>query len=270
MAFHINTHDLPPLRGYSDALNYWGKTDPWRGSGDTNTRPLAGRNKKHMTIRMTNSDAIAMRLHGTDVVVYHPDGTIVLNAYQSISTDMFARRLTPSGICTTFNNPVGFLLHLERDNTTMTFLLARDSVRLMRADNGDWLPVDPAMFAPFIKYRVDTAKANAVLKAYGFNDFKAWVKARAAMGQPQMRQGYLRDPKYSNGWVQTIELFRDGPDGWNAIFDDYHDRAADAVRDAIYRIENCIIKVEVPSIAGFDVSSVRASANKWRRLSNQF
>ena len=271
MAFHIDTYNIPPIRCYSDALNYWGKIKPWRGSGDTNSRPIAGRAKKHMVMRQLNNDGIAFRLHGTDVVVYHPDGSIVLNAYPSISTDMFARSLTPSGICTTFNSGAGYLLHLERENTTMTFRMARDNVRLQRNDAGEWHPVDPAMFQPFIKYRVNTTRANDALKRYGFNNFKAWVKARAAMSQPRMGLGYIRDPKYCNDLGEILSHFVTiEAGGWDRIFEEYHDRSADVVRDAIYKVENCIIKVEIPSIAGYDVTSVQASANKWARLANHF
>ena len=127
MAFHIDTYDLPHLRSHSDALNYWARIKPWRG-GDENVRPLAGRNKKHMNIRKLNDHSIAMRLHGTDVVIYHPDNTITLNAYPSVSTDMFARSVTPAGICTTFNSGAGYLVHLERENTTMTFLPANEKI----------------------------------------------------------------------------------------------------------------------------------------------
>jgi len=151
----------------------------------------------------------------------------------------------------------------------MTFRMARDSVRLMRADNGDWLPVDPAMFAPFIKYRVDTAKAHQVLRDYNFHTFKLWLKARHAMAGANSNH-YTRDPRYSTSWNDTLNMLREGGENWEQLYKEFGQHAYVLVRDAIYKVENCIIKVEVPSIAGYDVSSVQASANKWRRLSNQF
>lgn len=271
MAFHIDTYNIPPIRNYSDAKQYWSRIKPWRGAGDMNARPIAGRNKKHMIMRMTNDESIAFRLHGTDVVVYHPDGTITLNAYPSVSTDMFARSLTPSGISTSFNNGAGYLLHLERGDTTMTFRMARESVRLMRHELLGWLPTDPAMFAPFVKYRVNTTKANDELKRYKFKDFQAWIKARAALVSTRMGIGYLRDPKYCTDYGSVLADFLAMEEGgWERLFEEYHDRADEAVRNAIYKIENCIIKIEVPSVAGYNVSTITASANKWRRLANQF
>lgn len=271
MAFHIDTYNIPPIRCYNDALNYWGRIKPWRGTtgSDKNERPLAGRNKKHMTIRMLNDESIAFRLHGTDVVIYHTDTTVTLHGYPSVSTDMFARCLTPSGICTSFNSGAGMLVHLGRENTTMTHRMANNTVRLMRDDNGDWLPVDPAMFEPFVKYRIDTKRANAALKQYGLKDFQAWVKARAAMSNPPANR-YMPSSKYHNAWHETLTKFTIMGDGWEELFATYGRNAGDVVRDSIYKIENCIIKTEVPYVAGYDVSTIQASANKWRRLANQF
>ena len=152
---------------------------------------------------------------------------------------------------------------------SMTFLLANESVRLMRDDKGDWLPTDPAMFKPFIKYRVETKQANAALKKYAFKDFQAWVKARHAFNKDNTRRA-MRDPKYHTGWRDTEAKYMEGAEQWESLYADYGLRAVELVRDMIYRLEDCITKVEIPAIAGYDVSSINASANKWRRLASQY
>lgn len=256
MAFHINTHDIPPLRCYGDALAYWSRIKPWRGDGDTNQRPLAGRNKRHMTIRRLNDGSIAMRLHGTDVVVYHTNETITLRAWRSASTDMFASRLTPNGVSTSFNNNLGRLVHLEQSGATMTYQMASSTVTLRRALSG-WQAVNPAMFAPFIKYGVDMPKARAAFKKCGFDEFRAWLKAASALAAPQDNLKVMLYP------ADVVRHLRQAGESWEIL------RASvdvEEVRQAIYAVHECIRITEVTAVAGYDVRSIEASARRWRHL----
>ena len=265
MAFHIDTYDLPPLRCYGDAHAYWSRIKPWRGDGDKNTRPIAGRKKRHMTIRMLNDESIAMRLWHTDVLVYHKNGDLTLDAYGSVSTDSFARCLTPWGVDVSWNTDLGYMLHLKRGELTHTVLQRDNRITLKRDPiNGEWAPLDESMLRPFTKYAVNVKKANAVLKEHRFNDFVAWLKAVKAMGTK-----FLVDPwsRHQLRHPEIVELMKAGGEGWMKVAEDTAGDE-DQVRQMLYVHFQCVEQVKMPYVVGFDTGSLRASHRRWGRLVN--
>lgn len=259
MAFHIQTHDFPPIRCYSDAHQYWERIKPWRGYSPTDAKPLAGRKAHHMTIRKLNDGSIAMRLHHTDVVTYHPDNSITIEGYASVSTDAFARALLPSGLSASFNNGVGFMVH-----TTVTRLMADKTITMRRVD-GEWQATDPAMLTPFVKYSVDRKKANAALKKYEFSDFEAWIKARKAFDK-DARRGYF-SAQYDRRYVEVLTALREKGESWDHLYKHHAVAAIDYVRNAIYNAEEVIVKTELDCVADWrGVQAVAASQRKWAHM----
>lgn len=255
MAFHIDTYSFPPLRGYSDALNYWNRIKPWRGRGDTNIRPLAGRNKHHMTIRKLNDDSIVMSLHGTDVVTYHPDGDVSLQTYGSISTDIFARALTPDGITTAFNHALGYVVALDFDGQQEMRLLRGKHVRLRKNSRG-WFAVNPDDFAPFFKRSVDRKKANAAAKEYRLNDFIAWYNAATKMGLT------IGNGSHAS---RTIEMLKEGDfQGVAAANRWCRTGVVEMVKFTVYRHAGAIINTELPVVYGWNaLNAVLSSQRRW-------
>lgn len=267
MAFHIDSHDLPPIRCYGDALAYWNRIKPWRGDADTNSRPLAGRKKRHMTIRKGDDDSIIMRLWQTDVVTYHKNGDLTLSAYSSVSTNAFASRLTPYAVGVTWTNELGYMLHLTRDNITHTVRQSSHLITLRRDPiNGDWAPVDASMLRPFIKYAVDVKRANAALKETNFKDYVAWLKALRAMGQKFQVDRWNRDVLRP---AQVVDLLKQGVESWATVAE-ASGGDEDAVRQSLYAHFQCVDKIEVPYVVGFDTSSLRASHRRWSHIVNRY
>ena len=262
MAFHIQPHSLPPLRGYSDAFNYWNRIKPWRGRGDTNIRPLAGRNKNHMTIRKLNDDSIAMSLHGTDVVTYHPDGDVSLQAYGSISTDAFAHALTPDGITTAFNYALGYVVALDFDGQQEMRLLRGKHVRLRKNSRG-WFAVNPDDFAPFIKKSVDRKKANAAAKEYRLDDFVAWYNAATKMGLT------IENGAHASRTIdasRTIEMLKEGDFQGVAAANRWGRKTGvvEMVKFLVYRHAGAIIDIELPVVYGWNaLNAVLSSLRRW-------
>lgn len=262
MAFHIDTYDLPRLLGYSDALNYWSRIKPWRGDPDRNSRPIAGRKKRHLTIRKLNDGSIAMRLWSTDVVIYHPNGDISLEAYQSTSTDSFARCLTPPSLGTSWNSDIGYMLHLGRGGVTCTFLQRDRHITLRRNDKHEWEPVDPDMLRPFNKYVVNVKKANAALKEAQFRDFCTWLKAVTGLGRKFLVDPWSRDIPTP---AKAVELLKEGGESWIKLAE-ASSGDTDLVRRWLYIHYQCVEHIEVPYVVGYDTASIRASNNRWRNL----
>ncbi len=86
------------IHDYITAVNYLQrgkfKREWWR-----NSRPIANNTRLEMRGN-TYGDDIAVRLHGTDVVTYHADGTITLNTggYWTVTTRDRINRFVPGNI----------------------------------------------------------------------------------------------------------------------------------------------------------------------------
>lgn len=74
---HIDTHDLPYLFTYEEAVKREAETKPIRGDANA-TKPLGKRSRKHINIRRCVEDII-IRLHNTDVIRYKPNGDVIIN-----------------------------------------------------------------------------------------------------------------------------------------------------------------------------------------------
>jgi len=270
MSFSIDDHDLPPLRCYSDAKLYWEKTKPWRGDSDTNTRPLAKR-KRNQTIRQLNDGSFACRLHQTDVVTYHPNGDVSLQAYPSVSTDAFANRLTPHGVTTNFNSAAGYVVALSHptDHTKDRFYKmegVHNHLTIRRGENG-WAPVDLSETTPFIKYRLDVTKKNAVFKQYDVAGFKAWFKARESLSDKNNQFGYywLYNADHRDIAFRALNI-----EHWEGIYKEFGRHSLDAVRNAIYVVEKCITFDRLSHVEGWGViTSITKASRKYSHLSTK-
>ena len=67
------------LRDYAEAVSWYERTEPIRGSGvNAGVRPLGHRNRPQFQI-LKCDDNIICRCYSTDVVTFHPDNTITLH-----------------------------------------------------------------------------------------------------------------------------------------------------------------------------------------------
>ena len=264
MAFHISTYDLPNIDCYADAYKYWEKIKPWRGH-DTNERPLAGRNKKHMTIRIGRSDEVICQLHRTDVVTYWPDGRLELGCYSSVSTDMFARALTPSDITTMFNQEypcvvvgsMGYWNGSSWVRNVNQIVYPIGNTMFMRQIEDVWQSVEVNGHKPptFEVYKRDIKKANAALKKHNYSDFKAFMTVRLALNLTGDVSLDRRNP------TGALAILDGGPvawtslkvcptmmDRWGRIVSNDHSlsRVLDEMLLAVYRVEDCIVVTDVP------------------------
>lgn len=94
MAFSINTYGLPHFDSYEQAASWEAEVKPIRGRFPE-CKPIGPRNKTHMTIRRAADGDILCRLHHTDVLTFHPDGSInlYLNGWNSNSTFAFVNAI---------------------------------------------------------------------------------------------------------------------------------------------------------------------------------
>ncbi len=250
MAFQIDTHTLPRISDWITALSRWQATKPWRGSSPHDPRPLDNsRRKYHTTIHLRPDQSIALRLHRTDVVVYHADGTITLTPYASMSTDAFVNQLTPGGIYAMVNTNPGRLVQ-----TNFGIVRLREATRFENTPGG-WRVVTPETLGTIDEPVLDRVAARAALKKHGYPEFRIWKDAYLAHGggggAAAPRQGGLLDNLAA------------GPEGWIGLIGVY---SASELRRNIYKAEGCVSWVEHQSVSGADLRRIQRNRKAWRWL----
>lgn len=172
MSFSYMGYGLPYLSNHAEALRFWEQAGKWRG--ESNERILDKRAKRNVTIRQTSDGSIACKLHATDVVTYHPDNTMTLKPWASVSSDEFANRLLRStNIRTSFKR--GFVEVGDKFyRTTRETKLAYDP------DAKGYVATSTP--EPFRIATVNRQEAHKVLKEYDYKAFAGWVRMVAASG----------------------------------------------------------------------------------------
>lgn len=95
MTFSCNTLDFPSISSFEKAKAHFNKVKPWRGDTE---RPIGVRSHKNKGMRELHDGSIAFRLYHTDCVIWHPDGTLTVEGYASMSTTSFIGSLVPDGV----------------------------------------------------------------------------------------------------------------------------------------------------------------------------
>lgn len=164
----IKTSDFPkfgPRRNYAAIRKHFDSVAPWRSKyNPDNERPIGPRACKltsdgdgfmsgylptaddregavfNKAMRMLSDGSIAFRLYDTDCVVYHPDDSITVHGWPSVSTNDFISALTPQGISHTCRGR-------GRDNAYEPVLYLMPIVkRVIPAD--EWFPKERSWLAP--------------------------------------------------------------------------------------------------------------------------
>lgn len=170
MAFSYDGRNLPRLTNYAAALRFWERADKWRDY--ENDRVLDSKRKKYVTIRKLRDESIACRLHNTDVVTFHPDNTMTVVPWRSVSTDAFFNSLCSGHHLWSWFN-IGLILVNDK------YYRAVDRLKI-RCDPVQLLSEPP----PFKITTINRKVATEVRKQYRYNEFAAWVKMMAQIEEP--------------------------------------------------------------------------------------
>lgn len=134
-------------------------------------------------VRSLADRSIAFRLYGTDVVTWHPDDSVTIQNFGTVTTSGFASRFLPGTISLRHPSKGGgdraitYRPPIDDDDWRSAWKAARichgHAVRMIR--NGDtWAPaqttIDPIKFPV-----LDPAAARGVAKRYHLKDFANWL-----------------------------------------------------------------------------------------------
>lgn len=168
-----NHHILPRVTSYETAqkaLAVW------------TAKPRRGR----QVTQVLEQDAdIAFRLYDTDVVVWHPDNSVTIDNYGSVTTSKFAARFVPEGI--RLNFPTS-RRGVTAGANTITYRVANgdegwigyicqqaDAGVRFRLHGDDWLPDESTCYPIELPLGVDRARMHELGKRYHFAEFENWL-----------------------------------------------------------------------------------------------
>jgi len=146
-----------------------------------------GRNHGVTWVREEDDGAIVFRLYETDVVIWHPDNSVEIENYGTVTTGGFARKFLPSGISlchpTTHRGELaghkGISYCVERPEYDRRFygsynLCFGDLVRF-RQHGDNWLPDEDTLDTIRFPEVVDRKAQRDVSKKYHLRDFETWL-----------------------------------------------------------------------------------------------
>lgn len=130
----------------------------------------------------TSGDAIAFRLYDTDVVTWHPDGSVEVENYGSVTTGQFANTYLPNMFSlshsTSMGGHEGIYYPATGDGDWRDRMVCRGSVvHFLPNTEGGFTP-DPDTCSSFpLPVTVADRKARmAIAKEYNLRDFTAWLQ----------------------------------------------------------------------------------------------
>lgn len=233
------------LNSYADALNYYNAMEPWRGeTADGAERPLRNRRRRSTGVRKLDDGSIAFRLHRTDVVTFHPDNTIVLRIYESMTTAQFI----------TAHCPMHITAFLSRRGPG--YICVGDN--FYRACDGDVLTIrgnEVTGASPWRWPRLDRKAANAFRREAGIDRVRRWLHAAQAMGFNV----------FERKWAHVNELDRIIADSarWPELLNLGGLKAVERYERAYLR-DHCLIVTERPCLRSWrEVYACRAALRKW-------
>jgi hypothetical protein len=133
--------------------------------------PLGHPRSEVSGIRMDHGENIRFRLYRTDVVTWHPDNSVTIDGYPSVTTGAFANMLLPRGM---YLNPIARTMSLYSPESQYRWKdqrVCRDDGTYRQVD-GMWEPEDPA---PLVFHKLDRKAARAVAKEHSLADFKRFM-----------------------------------------------------------------------------------------------
>lgn len=277
----FRARSMPELRSYEHALQKFNSIKPWRGDDEDDMRPLhPQRTCRRFGIGKYPNGDIYCRLWATDCVVWHPDNSITIRAWGSMSTNAFVNAIVPAGINADFchDDHMLWVDTFERfeDGScaaeTRGYAL-QNTIRLKRSIHGDrfWnLHEDQERsLGTFTHAHVDRKRAKEVRAELGLDGFKTWVSAVATFerhGKNKKRKPFERIDRPHIRDSEVYNLVKQGHEGWTRLITHYK-LSGDSVLMACYRFGGAIEEDERPYLVG---TARWGSYNIWKARQKRY
>lgn len=171
----LDTHDLPPVWDYSQAVEAWNKGHPTRDFPERRWLKHGHRNK---WVTRHGDGSIGFVLGGTELVRWHGDNSVVIRPYNSTKAfTEFANVFLPSDLTVNFEGQANACV---RRGGHLRYHPIREATRFVRTEQG-WTKAEGAPKAAWEVPYVDRAVADAHLDALDYRGFVAWARGVVAL-----------------------------------------------------------------------------------------
>ncbi len=274
MASTLHTQYIPRLDTYDRALaHYTEKAAEHPRIAKQGYVPLGKPSQKDLKVIKDYDGCICIRYHATDVVVHHPDRTVLLTPWESRNTELVVNEVMGRRLHVCYESmPLGYgaiVLPVwsdelplgywkgESDEHVRVYALARRAWNkgfvLSPASNGA-LCIDPDDTQPVRKPRIDRKASKAAYATTNLADYTAFFNAAKKLKAEQSRVCRVADASKLTllATKQYIELY-------------YNTVTPEELRRAILaKHPECIVVDEVPYIGGTEFDAVRKAQTTYK------
>lgn len=242
--FGSTRFDHTGVETYADALAYFERAKPWRGeTAPDDERPMEHHRHRNYGVR-NDGGVIRFRMHQTDVVSYHPDGTIEFDVYNSVTTDSFVNSLVDWSIRSHFFS--GYMVIDELAYRAVDFVTIRPDRSVSTTEK-------------WSKYRIDRKLMNAAIREYApdLPDAVKWFRAAEALGALAMDVNAETFRSYRS-LDARLEALKDRAN-WKHLTP----KAVEALREDLARAYALEATDPLNGIPSREIESYRQSWRKW-------
>lgn len=138
MSWSISSRGISRISNFVEAERHWNNAVPWRNE-DASWRQLDGRRMTHKRlVKLSDNRGYECVLYNTPVVTYMADGSVLLDTYNSQSTQVFAWVVKPTG-CAPASTRGRMFWDVRTDAGNMYYQPGKERLRLAPTDKGNWL-----------------------------------------------------------------------------------------------------------------------------------
>jgi hypothetical protein len=234
MAFHVRCN-FPAIHSYARALRAWHDGHVFRSSPG-GARGLVDGRKKHLTVEKTENQDIILRLYGHPVATWHPDNSVTIKGWDTISTVVFARHCTPANMSARLCGG-RFAIDIRDRGGWRTY--RADDITFRECD-GTWKAYSKV--TPWMISTVNRERAKQAREESGYNEFRAWLIVYVQMVAAPEQRNYDNDKiallHDRSKWRELAACY---PEAWRNA-----ERALESLRKTIYHQHGCIEDKPVP------------------------
>ena len=228
MAFHVSC-DFSHINSYARAVKAWNDGTVFRGNPG-GPRGLVDTRKKHLTVERTEAGDVILRLYEHPVVTWHPDNSVTIKGWDTISTVVFAKHCTPDEMSARLCGG-RFAIDIRGHGKNGWRTYRADDVTFRERD-GTW-KVDKA--TPWMITQVNRERAKQAREESGYDEFRAWLIVYVQMVAAPSQRSYNKDKiELLLDRSKWRELAAGYPEAWRNV-----ERALESLRKTIYRQHGC-------------------------------
>jgi hypothetical protein len=249
------------LADYQSAQSLWDRCQKHRkGTSHFDSRSLFDRYRDNSQIILDTKGQISFRLYDTDVVVFDPDGTVILDPVATQSTRNFVHAILERGVYPLWtdrhaNNPDKLTQVGDQVYHTPGFAALRWDTT---GDSPEWTLVGGA--EPMVRPGLDRSKSRQVLAQSGYHEFVAWLKAAITLGVDPRGSGRgpstidvprLKDPAYYGNIVENWS-------GYQHVNDQL-----EILRRKVYQYYDAVSETEITSVHYNELPALLAAMRRY-------